>query len=775
MGKQSMNSKRVSPGVITTILVVLCFCLALAFRVIFPYDHVFTSEWIKFTGNDAWYHMRIIDNFVHNFPHFNSVDPYFIYGAPFDLEKYLFFDYLAAAIIWIIGLGSASQHLVDVVGVYIPAMIGSLTVVPVYFIGKTVFNRWAGIIAAGLLAILPGEFLGRTVLGFTDHHALEVLLTTTTMMFLSLAITHAGSNQLTIDNLRKGNWSVFRRVVIFSALAGIFMGMYFLSWRGAPIFLFIVLLFLFVMNIINHLKGKDTFDLFIVGLTFFIISLLLLVSMPYDIRYLAAMVIALCTVIVLYGTAYLLRKRQIRAIYYPLIILVFGVVGAGIFFSLKAELFLSVVLLFKRIIPEGARLATLEAQPILFPGGEFSMRVIWGNFTTGTILGVFGLGFLIYEAVKRNSTDKILIVIWSIVILIAMLLMRRFAYYFAVNMALLTGYFSWLLLQRPGLKENTDVVSTEAVSHKKSGKKSGKIKSDKRPGKVVIGIGIAFIILVVYVPNLGPAVNIASNPVFAPTDAWCESLTWLKDNTEEPFTDADYYYAQYPAPFKYPSSAYGIAAWWDYGYWITKIGHRLPICNPGGGDRKGIAQFLLSQDGEKASSMSQKLTSKYVIIDYDTATIKFHALPQYAGGAPAEYFDVYYTRQDDTRLKGDYYFYPEYYRSLAVRLYNFNGAAFTPVEVMVIAYKESVDIDGLSFKEIVDTKIFSTYQEAEEFVAHQDTDKYRIVGTDVFISPVSLASMGDYTLVFESTDSKTHPELGRIPEVKIFKYNNELN
>ncbi|GAI16774.1 unnamed protein product, partial [marine sediment metagenome] len=59
--------------------------------------------------------------------------------------------------------GSPSPHTIDAVGAYVPAILGTLTIIPVYFIGKELFNRWVGILAAALVAILPGEFLNRSL------------------------------------------------------------------------------------------------------------------------------------------------------------------------------------------------------------------------------------------------------------------------------------------------------------------------------------------------------------------------------------------------------------------------------------------------------------------------------------------------------------------------------------------------------------------------------------------------------------------------------------
>lgn len=162
--------------------IILFMGLSLYLRIAPPSDHVFTGEWIKFTSYDAYYHMEQIDklapDFWYNITHL---------GNP-QFAEMTFFHWLLSAVIWIVSWGSPTQQSIDTIAVYFPVVLGALTIIPVYFIGKMMFNRLVGITAAGLIAILPGEWLGRSSLGFTDHHVLEVLLSTTAIMFLVMAI-----------------------------------------------------------------------------------------------------------------------------------------------------------------------------------------------------------------------------------------------------------------------------------------------------------------------------------------------------------------------------------------------------------------------------------------------------------------------------------------------------------------------------------------------------------------------------------------------------------
>ena len=78
-----------------------------------------------------------------------------------------FFDWLIAGAALVIGIGAPSPRLVDLVGAYTPPVIGALTAVPVYFLGRELFSRRAGLWAAFIVGVLPGQILLRSALGFT--------------------------------------------------------------------------------------------------------------------------------------------------------------------------------------------------------------------------------------------------------------------------------------------------------------------------------------------------------------------------------------------------------------------------------------------------------------------------------------------------------------------------------------------------------------------------------------------------------------------------------
>ena len=799
------KEKGLSPGLLAAIILALFFGISLFLRVYLPYDQVFSGEWIKFTSIDAYYQMRLVDNLVHNFPWLTNFDPYLLYPFGTAIDNIHFFNWLLAGIIWVIGFGSPSQHTIDVVAVYFPAVLAALTVIPVYIIGKELFGRWAGVISAGLIAILPGEFLGRSILGFTDHHVAETLLTTTAMMFLILAIKASRDRGLTLGHIWHRDWAMRRRPIIFSLLSGLFLGIYLITWIGGLLFVFIIAFYFFIQFIIDHLRQQSTDYLVPVGIITFFTALIIYVLFSRSAFSLVSLGIALLLPIILNFASRLITQKGIKPLYYPLALVGSLAVTIAILYLISPPFFHSVFGRFDIFTWSGSR-TILEMQPILYPRGEFTTQLAWGNFNTNFFLippwpqlpslfhwipglSLISLGILTYLVIKQGNADKSILVAWSLVILLATLGQRRFAYYFAVNAALLTGYLSWQFLRFAGFKK---LMATPVDTPERLKREKARLKKRQRAGfrltyrHINMALAVIIVFFIVFFPNIKPATDISSQVHFAPDGAWTSSLSWLKENTPEPFDEPDFYYqlSEPPPPkerYPYPESAYGVMAWVDYGYWITRIAHRPVNLTPGPGGAD-VATFFLSQDEDSTQETKwqqeiipekeiiEKLGASYIIIDSQTATGKFWALASWAEKEMAEFFEVYYLTQKDGTLAPASVFYPEYYRSMVARLYNFDGQAVTPERSIVISFEEKVSSKGESIKLITGAEYFSSYEEATAYISSQKSDNYRIVGDNPFICPVPLAELEHYKLVYSSDGLVNIPGFGDIPSVKIFEY-----
>jgi asparagine N-glycosylation enzyme membrane subunit Stt3 len=119
-------------------LLTIIFAIALYIRAVLPYDSVFLADGtIRFGGNDPWYHMRIVEYILHNYPQTLTYDAFtqFPYGR---FQHYgPLYDHAIAFVSFIFGLGNPDMHLAGTVGAYFPTVLGALVVIPVYFIGSS--------------------------------------------------------------------------------------------------------------------------------------------------------------------------------------------------------------------------------------------------------------------------------------------------------------------------------------------------------------------------------------------------------------------------------------------------------------------------------------------------------------------------------------------------------------------------------------------------------------------------------------------------------------
>ncbi len=819
-----MQARGLISRLLPVLELILIFGVALLIRVLLPYHFVFTSDGIAFTGNDAYYHMHLVQSLVNNFPHFPGIDPYLLFGQLYEITP-SFFQWLLGTAAWIFSFGSPSPHLVDVLGVYYPAVLGALTVVPVYFIGRVLWGRhghWAGMVAAALVAVLPGEFLGRSILGFTDQHVMETLLSTTMALFLIMALKSSRIREITFLDFRRLDWGKILRPSIYAILCGIFLGLYIFAWQGALLMVFAVAVFFIVQCIIDHLRQRSTEYLAVTGILIFLVSLIFLPVVPSSL-YPPSLLIGLLIPLGLGIVSYLMVKFRINRFFFPLAVLVGGLGAYGILYLINQSLVNNMTAAFDIFRPNETLLATVEAQSIFTPvsgGSGFFDTPAWLNFYLTLPAALIGGLILLYQALtKRGSAEKVALIIWTLIMVIATAGQRRFAYYLAVNIALLAGYaailgyylISWIIAKTGGehtrslgwsvvdLDGLTDkepaAETTTPVSNKKARRREQQLarkrelarrrESVEHTRSVTLArdyFSIALTAVVVFMLLFSPLIvfadkahNFDSPPTiatanaapYAPSSAWMKAMAWMKDNTPEPLGSADAYAAHYTKDFTYSGSAYSVMSWWDYGYWITYMGHRIPVANPGQDQTAvpKVANFLLAQDEVSAEAIAEANQTGYVVLDYLTTTNKFWAMATWAGKEQAEFFEVYW---DPDARQSKLYIYPEYYQSMASRLYSFNGTAQAGINTLVVEYTTRTTDEG-SYKEVVNETRFDTYNEAVVFIAGKSSENFVIAGTDVLVSPVPLAALEHYRIVYETEEKVSVSSSAQTAEIKIFE------
>jgi dolichyl-diphosphooligosaccharide--protein glycosyltransferase len=254
----------------------------------------------------------------------------------------------------------------------------------------------------------------------------------------------------------------------------------------------------------------------------------------------------------------------------------------------------------------GGSLTISEASPI-----TPDMILAWFGYNYH--LAYLAIVILFYYIIKKSNAEYTLMAVWSLFVLGIMLAQNRFAYYYAVNVAILVGILGSKVLDFGDWKrfESNDIV--ECV-------KKLRIQHILSLVLVITVIGFLPSSAAPYERSCGSwpwsCEQTKWGAIGEGQYEWYDALTWMKDNTPKP--DLPYYsiYEKPPSGELYPYSEndYGVMSWWDYGHIITYWGHRIPNANPfqagiGGGSEHlpGASTFLIAQTEEGANEVLDKL------------------------------------------------------------------------------------------------------------------------------------------------------------------------
>ena len=662
---------------------------------ILPSKSVFLGNgFVRFGGNDPWYHMRTVNALLENYPKRMFFNPMTNYPSGSYIHFGPLFDQMIAIPSLILGMGNPSPELVNWVGAYFPAVLGALTVIPVYYLGKCLGGRKTGILAAILIAFAPGQFLSRSMIGFTDHHVAETFFSTFFILFFMLALISAKRKKLSFEHVINKEWKILKEPLIYSVMAGVMYSAYQLAWPGASLFLFVVLVYAVFQYILNNFRKESSDYLGITGIVAFFVSAILILPFVHPDMGFSMYTYSWFHVVTAFGAmigfvflSFIERefnRRNIKGYYYPLVIFGIGVVGLVAAKIVVPSLYSLVITAPEAIfgIKTGGASTIAEVSSIFYEGGVFTLSRAFGNFTmSGFFASLLGMFILTASLVRKPKPEEVLVLVWSLLILLSIYGQNRFAYYYSVNVAVLSAYLGGLLLEKVKWKELDE-------KFKSSVKSPADIPGFLKFVKIEQVIAVLVIVIVLIVPVYGSAMQLTKG-TGGPDGTWIEACMWLQSYTPDPGMD---YNAIYEAPkdgkpFEYPDTAYGVMSWWDYGHWIETIGHRMPNANPfqaGVGGRRGSideenqpgsSTFFTAQSEEEATAVLEavdpapdKAGARYIVSDVEMATGKFYAMTAWTLDSEG-YYQSYLTGSGSQYLPSTRYF-----NSMESRLHILDGS-----------------------------------------------------------------------------------------------------
>jgi asparagine N-glycosylation enzyme membrane subunit Stt3 len=325
-----------------------------------------------------------------------------------------------------------------------------------------------------------------------------------------------------------------------------------------------------------------------------------------EMTYMLFYIVASAAPVIIYGLSKVMSK--IKPYLYVVALFAVIVVAGGVLYMIfpmyVKYAFLELVALLGGVGSSATSLGRTisEAQPLFMPYGTFTWSLVWGGYAVVFFAGFIGMMVLTFK-LRKNGQENLLMLAWFLCMFAVTAMQRRFGYYFAVNLCLLTGFLVWWFIDRFGYR----TISRQQAKRKGIGRQAARVMS--MPVVVVV---VIILIGSMIIPNSLLSKREESAHPYAMTPAWYEACYWLRDNTLD-------------------TQDYGVISWWDYGYWIAREGKRAVACHPGGGNSDKVAKFFISQSTSEANEWADLLEARYVVIDYLMVTKKFYAMPMLAG------------------------------------------------------------------------------------------------------------------------------------------------
>jgi dolichyl-diphosphooligosaccharide--protein glycosyltransferase len=741
-------------------------------------------------SDDPLYNLRQVEQILANFPNYAWFDPmtFFPTGSP------IYWGPLFPTIIAVACLitGSVTRPEIIATGLLIPPLMAALVVAIMYFIGKICGDWKTGLFASALTAVVTGQFFYRSLYGYMDHHIAEVLFSTIFCLFYMYAIVSEKDTAIDLKNL-----STYKKTLLIASIAGIAYLLGLFTMPTMILFAMIVGMFTIIQFVIDIFRNRTSEYLVVINSVIFIIAIigLLLFGLKttdinlsnYSVGHIYAYLALVGGTWALYLLARFVKGKE--RYYYPAALAGFALIFSLVLYVASPQIFnLLIVSLFAFFGQAAITNTVQEAR-------GWALDLAWVTFNYGLILMAGGALVMLYNNIRDEHPHQIFALVWSLVMLFSTWQHVRYEYYLAVNIALLSavcvsftfdrGWNDIKRLVTGGSSEKEertekDSEGTESSRAKKQKKTHKKSSSAMTPdyimaGLLILTIGLA--ILFAYTSFSYSYSNSVQSPIQMNGD-WKESLEWMGNNT--PDTGVNYFTIYDPKTFQYPSQAYGVMSWWDYGHMITYIAKRMPNANPfqqGVAGPDGAAAYFVTTSEDTANTVLDHGKTRYVITDIEMDTGKFWAMATWynatLANTPYQMTLLTQGKDDPNALQSVLLNNQQYYLTMVSRLHNFDGSMAQPTSVYYIEYADP-QVTKVALP-VITSAIASNASEAQ-----LRADQYNIGAKEGYhatvlspsiILPIeTVPALRHYRLVHESPTNIFNAVTPDVKYVKVFEY-----
>lgn len=796
-------------------LIALFAVLALWIRMI-PATQIGSQDILSFVGSDdPLYNLRQVELMLANFPVYAWWEPMTLFPYGTDLYWGPLTTYIAATLSLV--TGAATRPEVIFASLSVPPLMAAAMVPVVYLLGRRLSDWKGGLVAAGLIAIIAGQYFYRSLFGYFDHHMAETLFSTVFALVYVVALRYTLDHEVALEGRESLTWERLKWPVLLAAAAGV---AYFVGLVAMPtmiLFAMIVAIYTLAQFLYDVYRGRSSDGLLVINVVLFAVVLVLYLLFgiknpgidlsAYTVGHVIAYLGVIAGTAILWGLARYLRGRPWY--HYPAALAGLGVLIGVVLFVALPDIYNVLIGSF------GAFFGQYDITNTVQEARGWSWSSAWSTFQLGLLLMAAGFGVLAYRFWREHRSDHLFVFVWSAIILLSTVQHVRYEYYLAVNIALLAGLvvsFAFELGGRDlrgllGLGQSrpkpapAPTTAPEPAPEKKTRKGGKKAPSPKPPtgkqrvhaGPSYSAAGAALVIGTVLVALLFTYLSVlpvdlngdggadfstsystASAQVNRMNSNWKESLEWMKDGTPETGMNMTTVYEK--EGFTYPDEAYGVMSWWDYGHMITYIAERIPNANPfqqGVAGPDGAAAYFVSTNETESNRILDVKQTRYVVTDIEMAISKFWAMATWynttAQTAPFQATMYVRNQQNSNTLEPATVYRQPYYETTVARLHLFDGSEKAATTAYYLEYQEPAKAntayplvtraESMNATEAVSRAAAYNAQAGEGLGA-------MAAGVQPYLPVETVAALGHYRLVHESPTGTSDS----LKYVKVFEY-----
>lgn len=541
-------------------------------------------------GPDPWYHLRVVEYILENGRNLRW-DPLLNYPFGWHNPRPIGFTFTAALVAKIMGSAISAINVV-------PAIFGSLCIFPVYFIAEKRGKR-EGMLAALFLAI-TAVHIENSAVGSADYDSFNLFFALMAIAFYVRAITSIRTPESPVEDGLPGIRSVLREEKsssVYALLSGVFLGILAMSWEGFVYVDLILFLYLFVVQVINHVRKRSSLRISLITLIPFLIGPLL--SAPYYMTlakqdaWLISVVVLLAALI---SSLIFIALRKI-----PWILLFPGAVvallaGFGVLYVTMPNIAQLIMTGWGYFGGNPVYRTISEAQPPDI--GSLAFRLGPATF----FMAFIALALLLWDVWKRWNLYSTFLCVWFILATFMAASAARFVFNAGPIFAVMNGITLAYILSFA----NFGAIRKDFARLKRTGRfyalrKSIKVKH------VLLALLIVFVI---FMPNVLLAIDAGSSPEWERdhrnwyTERFTGPTGQLFMSEQE--IEGYGFLAQCATTYKEPPAIEdrpAVASWWDYGFYNIEIGKHPTCADPFQNGYFWASRFFLSQNETHALQM----------------------------------------------------------------------------------------------------------------------------------------------------------------------------